>query len=184
MPKKTKPLTIRGLKKSGAKEVGTRLREWREEMDWTRADAEKQTGIPATTIANLEYGKHYPSGEQIVALSKVYGVSPNNILSGSDDYFPKTGEGYELSSMSNDDLVDMVLPFIRLHLAIGNLNQRERESVSQIVMSLARAKLSGDELGEFNLLMTSTEWFHEMLEESPEFQDWLYQLKGLFGADE
>lgn len=62
--------------------VGVFLAELRREKDWTQERVGQQIGVTNKTVSRWENGNYMPPVEMLLALSKLYDVSINEILSG------------------------------------------------------------------------------------------------------
>lgn len=73
--------------------LGERLREARAYQDMTQTEVSKKTGINNKTLSNWENDVSRPSPDDIINLSKVYGVNIDYILGATNDphgsLFPK-----------------------------------------------------------------------------------------------
>ena len=56
------------------------LKDLRENKRLTQREVSKLTGIPYNTYRRYEYGKREPSFRAVVALAKLYGMSPGELL--------------------------------------------------------------------------------------------------------
>ena len=48
--------------------------------DLTQEDIVKRTGIPYNTYRHYEYGDTFPKKDALIALAKLYGMSPGQLL--------------------------------------------------------------------------------------------------------
>ncbi|OOG48929.1 hypothetical protein B0E52_01770 [Rhodanobacter sp. C06] len=62
--------------------VGERVKQKRTELGWTRQRLAKETGIPVSTLATLEYGDSRTS-RSVVTIAAALGVSPSWLNDGS-----------------------------------------------------------------------------------------------------
>jgi transcriptional regulator with XRE-family HTH domain len=65
-------------------DVGSRLRTIRRARAYTQRDLQKRSGVAASTIANIEHGKHEPQPRTIRKLASALGVSPERLMVGED----------------------------------------------------------------------------------------------------
>lgn len=63
--------------------IGKFLAELRKEQGWTQMQLGEQLGITGKTISRWETGTYLPPAEMLLLLSELYGISINEILSGS-----------------------------------------------------------------------------------------------------
>ena len=56
------------------------LRELREEKHITQEQVSKWTAIPYGTYRRYEYGEEFPKKGALIALAKLYGMSPGQLL--------------------------------------------------------------------------------------------------------
>ena len=77
-----------------------RLKELREERDWSMSDAAKFLGKPYTTYVNHEKEYREPNSEDLVAYAKAYGVTVDYLV----------GLTNEKSSAILDDRADSDIP--------------------------------------------------------------------------
>ena len=50
------------------------------EHNITQKEIEKRTGIPYDTYRSYEYGRQFPKKDALIALAKLYGMSPGELL--------------------------------------------------------------------------------------------------------
>jgi len=55
-------------------QVAENIKHYRKQKGWTGAELARQAGMSASTIVNLENGKHQPYGKSLVLLSLVLDV--------------------------------------------------------------------------------------------------------------
>ena len=65
----------------------------RMEYGLTQEEVSKRTGIPLMSVRRYEYGEREPKWDALIALAKLYGMSPGQLLNqliGWRDDHPKT----------------------------------------------------------------------------------------------
>ncbi len=65
------------------KKIAKFLKEERENSNFTQEEAAKRIGVSKSIISKWETGKSYPSLENLSKISETYGVSINEILTGT-----------------------------------------------------------------------------------------------------
>lgn len=61
-------------------ELGTKLRELRQERQWTQGYVAKRIGVTSSVISAYETGIRQPSYEALIKLSRLYAVSSDYLL--------------------------------------------------------------------------------------------------------
>ncbi len=56
------------------------LQDLRTQHSLTQEDIVKRTGIPYNTYRHYEYGDTFPKKDALIALAKLYGMSPGQLL--------------------------------------------------------------------------------------------------------
>lgn len=135
-PEKNTEMTP-GIPNSG--KVGQRLKKLRAGKGWSRDKMAEKSGIGAGAIEAIERGRRFPGGDQVLIMGQALGVSPNYILTGSDEYVPG-------ADLSPTDLT-------KLYVALQQLDPSRRNMIVQMVVDLARAEVPDDQLVIFNNLM-------------------------------
>jgi len=64
------------------KALGARLKEMRDERGLKRDWVAKQLGVHYNTMKNWELGKSHPGTKEVLALSRVYHVKPDDFFRG------------------------------------------------------------------------------------------------------
>lgn len=64
------------------KKIGVFLAQLRKEEGWTQEQLGQQLGVTNKTVSRWENGNYMPPAEMLLALSKLYDISINEILSG------------------------------------------------------------------------------------------------------
>lgn len=66
-----------------------RIRDCREDKDWTQAQVAEYLGIDQRTYSNYETGRREIPVHLLIALSKLYGVSVDYLVSVAGDPLPR-----------------------------------------------------------------------------------------------
>jgi len=143
--KKTDDNSENNIEITPAGKVGSRLLDKRKAKGWTREAMADSTGIGAGSIETMETGRRMPGGEQVLILSQLFNVSPNWILTGSDEFLPApdTGPG------------DQPTELAKIYVALQLLDPSRRRMLTQVVVDLARAEVPADELPVFEKIMAA-----------------------------
>jgi transcriptional regulator with XRE-family HTH domain len=62
------------------KEIGRRIKECREAMDWTLRELAERSDLSASRISNYEQGTRTPKPKEALALGKALGVNPSYLM--------------------------------------------------------------------------------------------------------
>lgn len=60
--------------------LGTKLRQLRQERQWTQKQIAKQIGVTASIVSAYETGIRFPSYEALIKLARLYHVSTDYLL--------------------------------------------------------------------------------------------------------
>lgn len=90
MKSKTSPESVKELVAPPAV-MARQLRELRLKQGWTQLDVARQVGVERTLIGNYEQGLNYPSVPVLQKLARLFGVTVDYLLNGSD----KPIEGFQ-----------------------------------------------------------------------------------------
>ena len=60
--------------------LGQRISELRKALGWSQVDLSKKLGVAKQTVSNWENENIQPSIDMLVRLSKIFGVSTDNLL--------------------------------------------------------------------------------------------------------
>ena len=131
--------------KSPKKEIAERIQKARKELSLTQADLAKQAGIGRSSLVHYENAGAVPGGLELIKLSKALNVTPNYLLSGSEDFLTSDKPEHLLATDDQNILV------ARMAICILALDKPVREKMSELLLSLAQQNLSKD---EFKVLIT------------------------------
>ena len=99
------------------KEIGVFLAELRKEKGWTQEQLGQQLGVTNKTVSRWENGNYMPPVDVLLELSKLYGISINEILSGQRlteaEYHEKAEENIKAALESSFSLQEKVEYFKR-----------------------------------------------------------------------
>ncbi|MBQ7386403.1 MAG: helix-turn-helix transcriptional regulator [Ruminococcus sp.] len=87
-----------------SKELGNKLHQLRTSMDFTQQQIADQIRVDRSTYSNYERAVTEPDVKTIILLAKIFGVDPNELLAGSED-FSKVAEPASIPvySLSKDE---------------------------------------------------------------------------------
>ena len=131
--------------KSHKKQIAERLQKARKELGLTQADLAKKAAIGRSSLVHYENAGAVPGGLELIKLSKVLKVSPNYLLSGSEDFLTSDKPEHMLATGNQNLLV------ARMSMCILALDKPVREKMSELLISLVQQKLTSE---EFDVLMT------------------------------
>ena len=126
------------------KKIAERLRAARETLEITQTELAKQSGVGRSAIVHYENGKAIPGGMELIKLSKVLDITPNYILSGSEQFRESTEPEHALAT---EEFIPLM---IRVGLCLASLDRDVRESVSELLMSLVKQKASKKDYENFS----------------------------------
>ena len=129
------------------KQIAERLRSARERLEITQAALAKKSGVGRSAIVHYENAQAIPGGMELIKLCKVLDITPNYILSGSEQ-FRKSQEPE--SALDTDDFLTLMM---RVMFCLLSLDTEVRESASTFLMSLVKQKLSKKEYADFNAMV-------------------------------
>lgn len=95
-----------------------RLKELREERNWSMRDAAKFLKKPYMTYVNHEKGSREPNSEDLVAYAKAYGVSIDYLVGRTNEKIPTTLSDGHLSDYES---------------AVLNASERERSIILKLL---------------------------------------------------
>ena len=97
--------------------IGVFLAELRKEKGWTQEQLGQQIGVTNKTVSRWENGNYMPPIEILLEISKIYGVSINEILSGQRltdaEYIEKAEENIKTALESSFSLQEKIDYFKR-----------------------------------------------------------------------
>ena len=72
------------MDKKRQKEVGKRLRNWRESKELSTVEIQYRTGIARSTLSSIEKGDNLPTLKTLAPLCELYGLSIDALLEFDD----------------------------------------------------------------------------------------------------
>lgn len=138
----TEPLSPEALNQQ-LRTLGERLRSRRQAMGWTRRVMAEKTGVKENTIETVEQGRTRPSSEQVLACCRYLNVSPNWLLTGSDQWM---GE--------DEGQPETVGSVIKIIIAMNLLPPVKRKLMREVLYDLARVNVPALELQNFERLLS------------------------------
>jgi len=136
---------MENAKISTASKVGKRLSDKRKSLGLTREQLAESVGLRIGSIETTEAGRRLPTGEHILRLCEFFGVSPNWILTGADEYL---AEG-------DRSQADLLTEATQLSVALGSMAAGKRATIKQIIFDLARRDIPEDKLPVFEQLISA-----------------------------
>lgn len=122
--------------------LGERLRSRRHHMGWTRREMADATGVKETTIETVEVGRTRPNTDQVMAWCRVMGMSPNWLLTGSNEWIPA------------DDSAETDLgAAVKMVTALNILPAVRRKVLREVIFDLARVNVPASELATLERLL-------------------------------
>ncbi len=125
------------------KQIAERLRSAREKLEITQTALAKQSKVGRSAIVHYENAQAIPGGMELIKLCKVLDITPNYILSGTEQF--RTSQEPETALLSDD----MVTMFFRVAMCLTSLSPEIRESVSSLLMTLVKQKMSNKDYADF-----------------------------------
>ncbi len=125
------------------KQIAERLRSARERLEITQTALAKQSKVGRSAIVHYENAQAIPGGMELIKLCKVLDITPNYILSGTEQF--RVSKEPE-AALLTDDLMTLMM---RVFFCLTTLNSDVRESVSALLMSLVKQKLSKNDYENF-----------------------------------
>jgi len=122
--------------------IGKRLKREREARELSQAALAKRADISRSAIAHYETGKVIPGGPELIKLADALEITPNFILSGSDEYFPSKEPEHAL------DVDDMTL-ILQMTLCFNQLDREIRKKFSALLVTLVKEGMTDSEYQEF-----------------------------------
>ena len=134
--------------KSPKKDIAERIQKARKELSLTQADLAKKAGIGRSSLVHYENAGAIPGGLELIKLSKALKVTPNYLLSGSEDFLESDKPEHMLATDDQNVLI------ARMALCFLILDKPVREKMSELLISLIQQKLKAE---EFEVLMSYLE---------------------------
>jgi transcriptional regulator with XRE-family HTH domain len=131
------------------KRVGERLRDARNAMELTQIALAEKSGVSRSAIVHYEQGNAPPGGNELIKLAATLRITPNFILSGSDDFFRSESVDQVLANAPPEEIVP------RLAMCFAVLDREMQEALSALLMTMAKAKLGKRGFKEFSKAITS-----------------------------
>ena len=125
------------------KQIAERLRSARERLEITQTTLAKKSKVGRSAIVHYENAQAIPGGMELIKLCKVLDITPNYILSGSEQF--RESQEPETALLSDD----MMTLFFRVVICLTSLSPEIRESVSSLLMSLVKQKMSNKDYADF-----------------------------------
>ncbi|MGC2457968.1 MAG: helix-turn-helix domain-containing protein [Gallionellaceae bacterium] len=119
-----------------ANQIGERIKKARAALELTQVGLAKKASLSRSAVVHYEQGNAVPGGVELVKLADALHLSPNYLLSGSDNYFESESIDHALAN-DNPDIV-----ISRAAICLSRLDREVQESVSALLMILVKAKLS------------------------------------------
>lgn len=99
-------------------EVGAKLRQQRQQHDWTQAELAERLFVSVKTISNWENGRTVPDVETMLQLSKVYAISLDDLLTEGSDWVDDIKNKEQMAGIKKWALLS---PLVTNWLLIGML---------------------------------------------------------------
>jgi transcriptional regulator with XRE-family HTH domain len=90
-------------------EVGAKLRQQRQQHDWTQAELAERLFVSVKTISNWENGRTVPDVEAMLQLSKVYAISLDDLLTEGSDWVDNIKNKEQLAGVKKWALLSPVI---------------------------------------------------------------------------
>lgn len=126
-----------------ANQIGERIKQARTAFELTQVGLAKKASMSRSAVVHYEQGNAVPGGVELVKLAQALHLSPNYLLSGSDNFFESQSIDHALASD------DMALMISRTAICIMTLDREVRESISKLLMDLVKAKLNKRDYQKF-----------------------------------
>jgi transcriptional regulator with XRE-family HTH domain len=123
--------------------IAGRLRKAREDLGLSQVALAKSAGISRSAIVRYEKAEVVPGGLKLSKLAEALGMSPNELLSGTDAYFPSQQPEHALAGRS------LPATYIRVTMCLMALEPKIQEEVSALLLAMVEAKKSKAEFAEF-----------------------------------
>lgn len=123
------------------KEIGNRLRVSRESQGISRNTLAASAKMGFDKVKNLENGLMFPKGDDLLKICTALDVSPNHILTGSEEFKPN------LAKSTTDD-IKKLSDVVYLSLLIFGLDDTEKNTVEKVTRSFLSTKLTTEEYEE------------------------------------
>jgi len=81
-------------------QVGDRIRELREERDWSQREFAKRVGINYSVVNRIELGKRNVEDHELAKIADVFGVTTDYLLGRTDNPNPPDDDDKELGTLA------------------------------------------------------------------------------------
>jgi HTH-type transcriptional regulator, competence development regulator len=81
-------------------QVGDRIRELREERDWSQREFAKRVGINYSVVNRIELGKRNVEDHELAKIADVFGVTTDYLLGRTDNPNPPENDDKELGTLA------------------------------------------------------------------------------------
>jgi HTH-type transcriptional regulator, competence development regulator len=81
-------------------QVGDRIRELREERDWSQREFAKRVGINYSVVNRIELGKRNVEDHELAKIADVFGVTTDYLLGRTDNPNPPEDDDKELGTLA------------------------------------------------------------------------------------
>lgn len=133
--------------KTQKKQIAERIQKARKELGLTQADLAKNADIGRSSLVHYENAGAVPGGLELIKLSKALNVTPNYLLSGSEDFLDSDKPEHMLATD------DQNLIIARMSMCFLILDKPVREKMSELLISMVKQKLSNEEFEDIMTLM-------------------------------
>lgn len=94
-------------------ELGTRIREAREALGLKQAYVAKRLGVSDVSVCSWEHGKNCPSGDMIVSLANLFGLTVEFLVNGNSVAYLKALDLFEdfekLDEKDRTEITNLIL---------------------------------------------------------------------------
>lgn len=118
-----------------ANQIGERIKKARTALELTQVGLAKKASLSRSAVVHYEQGNAVPGSVELVKLAEALNLSPNYLLSGSNNFFASQSIDHALVS-DNPALV-----ISRTAICLSQLDREVQESISALLMTLVKAKL-------------------------------------------
>lgn len=122
--------------------IAARLREAREARELSQTALAEKAGLSRSSIVHYESANAVPGGLELIRLSKALEISPNRILTGSDEF--KESELVE-HFLAVDSEAGRIL---RLTVLFHALDRETQQHLSALVVDIVRQRITDSEFAE------------------------------------
>ncbi len=119
-----------------ANQIGERIKQARTSLELTQVALAKKASLSRSVLVHYEQGNAVPGGVELIKLAQALNLSPNYLLSGSDNFFESPSIEHALASDNRQMVISTTA------ICLMALDREVRESISAMVMALVKAKLN------------------------------------------